>query len=104
MERAINKYNIKLPDRELAACPSKSPEAEDYIPAMSAACNFAFVKRQMITHWSREALSKVFQRQADSVDMKIVYDVADDAAKLESNLIDGVTKSVTVDRKGRPGS
>src|SRR6266571_1547543 len=35
MERAINKYNIKLPDRELAACPSKSPEAEDYIPAMS---------------------------------------------------------------------
>src|SRR6266849_7506354 len=55
MERAINKYNIRLPDRELAACPSKSPEAEDYIPAMSAACNFAFVNRQMITHWVRQA-------------------------------------------------
>src|SRR5438309_11842595 len=76
MERAINNDNIKLPDRELAACPSKSPEAEDYIPAMSAACNFAFVNRQMITHWSIEAFSKVFQRPADSLDMKIVYDVA----------------------------
>src|SRR5213594_263789 len=100
MERAINKYNIKLPDRELAACPSKSPEAEDYIPAMSAACNFAFVNRQMITHWSREAFSKVFQRPADSLDMKIIYDVAHNVAKVESHLIDGETKKVTVHRKG----
>jgi tRNA-splicing ligase RtcB len=100
MERAMNKYNIKLPDRELAACPSKSPEAEDYIPAMSAACNFAFVNRQMITHWSREAFSKVFQRPADSLDMKIVYDVAHNVAKVESHVIDGETKKVTVHRKG----
>src|SRR5437879_7116435 len=100
IERAINKYNIKLPDRELAACPSKSPEAEDYIPAMSAACNFAFVNRQMITHWSREAFSKVFQRPADSLDMKIVYDVAHNVAKVESHAIDGETKKVTVHRKG----
>src|SRR3989454_112298 len=100
MERAINKYNIKLPDRELAACPSKSPEAEDYIPAMSAACNFAFVNRQMITHWSREAFSKVFQRPADSLDMKIIYDVAHNVAKVESHKIDGETRKVTVHRKG----
>jgi len=100
MERAINKYNIKLPDRELAACPSKSPEAEDYIPAMSAACNFAFVNRQMITHWAREAFSKVFQRPADTLDMKIVYDVAHNVAKVESHTIDGETKKVTVHRKG----
>jgi tRNA-splicing ligase RtcB len=100
MERAINKYNIKLPDRELAACPSKSPEAEDYIPAMSAACNFAFVNRQMITHWTREAFSKVFQRPADSLDMKIVYDVAHNVAKVESHKIDGETKKVIVHRKG----
>ena len=100
MERAINKYNVRLPDRELAACPSKSPEAEDYIPAMSAACNFAFVNRQMITHWSREAFSKVFQRPADSLDMKIVYDVAHNVAKVETHKIDGESKKVTVHRKG----
>src|SRR6266705_2285214 len=100
MERAIGKYNVRLPDRELAACPSKSPEAEDYVAAMSAACNFAFVNRQMITHWAREAFSKVFQRPADSLDMKIVYDVAHNVAKVESHKIDGETKKVTVHRKG----
>src|SRR6266487_3401772 len=71
MERATGKYNIHLPDRELAACPSKSPEAEDYLPAMSAACNFAWVNRQMITHWARQAFEKVFAKSADSMDMRI---------------------------------
>ncbi|HZY94865.1 MAG TPA: RtcB family protein [Candidatus Bathyarchaeia archaeon] len=100
MERAVNKYNIHLPDRELAACPSKSPEAEDYIPAMSAACNFAWVNRQMITHWARQAFEKVFEKPADSMDMKIVYDVAHNVAKVESHNIDGDVKKVIVHRKG----
>src|SRR5881397_2181857 len=100
MERAINKYNIKLPDRELAACPSKSPEAEDYVAAMSAACNFAWVNRQMITHWARQAFEKVFQRTADSMDMRIVYDVCHNVAKVESHKIDGKPTKVIVHRKG----
>jgi tRNA-splicing ligase RtcB len=100
MERAVQKYNIKLPDRELAACPSKSPEAADYLPAMSAACNFAWVNRQMITHWVRQAFEKVFGRAADSMDMRIVYDVAHNAAKLETHKIDGGMKKVMVHRKG----
>ena len=100
MERAISKYHVELPDRELAACPSKSAEAEDYIPAMSAACNFAFVNRQMITHWAREAFAKIFQKPADSLDMKIVYDVAHNVAKVESHMVDGEVRKVTVHRKG----
>ena len=100
MERAVQKYNIKLPDRELAACPSKSPEAADYLPAMSAACNFAWVNRQMITHWVRQAFEKVFGRAADSMDMRIVYDVAHNAAKLETHKVDGGMKKVMVHRKG----
>lgn len=100
MERAIQKYNIKLPDRELAACPSKSPEAEDYLPAMSAACNFAWVNRQMITHWARQAFEKVLGRSADTMDMRIVYDVAHNAAKIEKHTIDGEMKKVIVHRKG----
>ncbi|TMI26171.1 RtcB family protein [Candidatus Bathyarchaeota archaeon] len=100
MERAIGKYNIQLPDRELAACPSKSPEAEDYIPAMSAACNFAWVNRQMITHWTRQAFEKVFQKPADSLDMRIVYDVAHNVAKVETHTVKGQMRKVTVHRKG----
>jgi tRNA-splicing ligase RtcB (3'-phosphate/5'-hydroxy nucleic acid ligase) len=100
MEHAINKYNIHLPDRELAACPSKSPEAEDYIPAMSAACNFAWINRQMITHWSRQAFEKVFHKAADTMDMKIVYDVCHNVAKIETHTIDGEPTKVIVHRKG----
>jgi tRNA-splicing ligase RtcB (3'-phosphate/5'-hydroxy nucleic acid ligase) len=100
MERAISKYNVHLPDRELAACPSKSAEAEDYIAAMSAACNFAWVNRQMITHWTRQAFEKVFQRTADTLDMKIVYDVCHNVAKVESHKIDGNSTKVIVHRKG----
>ena len=87
MERATGKYNIHLPDRELAACPSKSPEAQDYIPAMSAACNFAWVNRQMITHWARQAFENVFAKSADSMDMRraasmeVVAEEAPDAYK-----------------------
>ena len=100
MERATGKYNIDLPDRELAACPSKSPEAEDYIPAMSAACNFAWINRQMITHWARQAFEKVFAKSPDSMDMRIVYDVCHNVAKIESHQIDGEATKVIVHRKG----
>src|SRR6266571_3067092 len=100
MERATGKYNIHLPDRELAACPSKSPEAEDYIPAMSAACNFAWINRQMITHWARQAFEKVFAKSPDAMDMRIVYDVCHNVAKIESHQIDGEATKVIVHRKG----
>jgi len=100
MERATGKYHIDLPDRELAACPSKSPEAEDYLPAMSAACNFAWVNRQMITHWTRQAFEKVFAKPADTMDMQIVYDVCHNVAKIETHAIDGEPTKVVVHRKG----
>jgi tRNA-splicing ligase RtcB len=48
MERAIQKYKIALPDRELACAPGKSQEAEDYYQAMACAVNYAFVNRQAI--------------------------------------------------------
>src|SRR5216683_2138172 len=92
--------NIVLPDRELAACPSKSPEAEDYLPAMSAACNFAWVNRQMITHWARQAFERVLKTSADKLDMKIVYDVAHNVAKTETHKVDGKMRKVIVHRKG----
>lgn len=100
MERSIRKYDIKLPDRQLACAPLKSPEAEDYISAMSSACNFAWSNRQMITHWTREAFEKVFKRSAESMDMHVVYDVAHNIAKIEEHEIDGKRVKVCVHRKG----
>ena len=102
MERAVSKYHISLPDRQLACAPSKSPEAEDYLPAMAAACNFAWVNRQMITHWTREAFEKSFGKTADQLDLHLIYDVCHNVAKIENHVVDqeGHQRKVIVHRKG----
>ncbi|OLB46915.1 RNA-splicing ligase RtcB [archaeon 13_2_20CM_2_53_6] len=48
----------------------------------------------------RQAFEKVFQRTADSMDMRIVYDVCHNVAKVESHKIDGKPTKVIVHRKG----
>jgi tRNA-splicing ligase RtcB len=100
MERAVGKYGINLPDRQLACAPSKSREVEDYIGAMASAANFAWVNRQMITHWTRESFEKTFGKAADQLDMALIYDVAHNIAKVEEHVVDGGTKKVHVHRKG----
>ncbi len=100
MERAVHKYGIKLPDRELACAPANSREAEDYFAAMSAACNFAWANRQCIMHWTREAFERVFKSSAESLGLKLVYDVAHNIAKLEEHRVNGERRRVFVHRKG----
>ena len=100
MERAVHKYKISLPDRELACAPGTSREAEDYYQAMACAVNYAFANRQAITHWVRQSFEQVFKRPAEEFDLKLVYDVAHNIAKIEEHLIDGKRVKVWVHRKG----
>ncbi|MEM4245786.1 MAG: RtcB family protein [Candidatus Bathyarchaeia archaeon] len=101
MERAVQKYNIALPDRQLACAPLKSSEAEDYLPAMGAACNFAWANRQMITHWTREVFEKTLKQDANTLGMYLIYDVAHNIAKIEEHEIgEGRRAKVCVHRKG----
>jgi len=100
MEHAIQKYGIKLPDRQLACAPANSNEVEDYIGAMSCAANFAWSNRQMITHWTRESFEKTFSKSADQLDMGLIYDVAHNIAKIEEHAVNGGIKKVYVHRKG----
>ncbi len=99
-ERALEKYNIKLVDRELACVPNSSEEGESYRKAMFAALNFAWCNRQMITHWTRKSFQRVFKQSESDLDMKLVYDVAHNIAKVEKHTIDGKNRSVVVHRKG----
>jgi tRNA-splicing ligase RtcB (3'-phosphate/5'-hydroxy nucleic acid ligase) len=39
MHKAMAKYGISLPDRQLACTPIQSPEGQDYLEAMAAAAN-----------------------------------------------------------------
>ena len=99
-EQSLQKYNITLADRELACVPNSSEEGESYRKAMFAALNFAWSNRQMITHWTRKAFERVFKQSEADLDMKLVYDVAHNIAKVEKHKIDGKLKSVVVHRKG----
>ncbi len=99
-ESAMRKYNIQLPDRELACVPNNSPEGESYRKAMYAALNFAWSNRQMITHWTRKTLEKVFNMSESDLDMRLVYDVAHNIAKVEKHKVNGSSKDVVVHRKG----
>ncbi len=100
MERAVRRYGIWLPDRELACAPGDKPEACDYFDAMAAAANFAWCNRQMITHWVREAFEQVFNSSAEDLDLHLIYDVAHNIAKREKHKIDGEVREVWVHRKG----
>ena len=99
-EQVQKKYNINLADRELACVPNNSEEGESYRAAMFAALNFAWSNRQMITHWTRKSFERVFGQTESDLDMKLVYDVAHNIAKIENHKIDGKNRRVVVHRKG----
>ena len=99
-EQALDKYDIHLADRELACVPNTSEEGESYRKAMFAALNFAWSNRQMITHWTRKSFERIFKQTESDLDMKLVYDVAHNIAKVEKHKVDGKERKLVVHRKG----
>ena len=99
-EQAMSKYDIDLPDRELACVPNNSEEGESYRAAMFSALNFAWSNRQMLTHWTRKSIERVFNQSESDLDMKLVYDVAHNIAKVEKHKVDGQDRNLVVHRKG----
>ncbi len=100
MDKAVAKYGIELPDRQLCCAPLKSTEAKRYLAAMASAANFAFANRQMITHWVRESFEQVFKLGPRDLGLELVYDVAHNIAKLEDHTVDGKNMKLCVHRKG----
>src|SRR6267154_229635 len=95
-----SKYQIRILDRELACAPLDSPEGRDYFAAMKCGLNMSFANRQVILHRIREVFSQVFGRSAEDLEMRMVYDVAHNTAKLECHIVDGREKTLLVHRKG----
>jgi tRNA-splicing ligase RtcB len=98
LESATKKYHITIPDRQLACAPITSPEGRTYFGAMAAAANYAWANRQMITHVTRQVLSKMFRIEYDQ--MPLIYDVAHNVAKMEEHVLEGKRMNVCVHRKG----
>lgn len=97
MGAAMQKYNIDVPDRQLACVPTQSPEGQSYLQAMAAAANFAWANRQGILHFLRGTFSKLFGTEAR---LSVVYDVCHNIAKREVHEVDGRRREVLVHRKG----
>jgi len=100
MAKAVSKYKIELPDRQLACAPVTSPEGEGYFAAMSCAANYAWANRQCITHWIREAFGRVLDAPPERLGLHLVYDVAHNIAKLEEHEVEGRRQRLCVHRKG----
>ena len=100
MQKAVQKYRINLPDRQLACAPVNSPEGRDYYEAMSCAANFAWANRQCITHWTREVFRQVFRMSREELGLGLVYDVAHNIAKMELHQFEGKKVKLCVHRKG----
>jgi tRNA-splicing ligase RtcB (3'-phosphate/5'-hydroxy nucleic acid ligase) len=100
-EKSLRKYNIELIDRELACVPNNSIEGENYRKAMYSALNFAWSNRQIITHFTRKTFEKIFSSSETGLDMKLVYDVAHNIAKVERHKVDGEgMRDLVIHRKG----
>jgi tRNA-splicing ligase RtcB len=100
MGKAVQKYGISLPDRQLASAPLTSPEGEAYFAAMACAANYAWANRQCLMHWTRETLETTLGVSPASLNLKLVYDVCHNIAKKETHAVDGEPKEVCVHRKG----
>ena len=94
-----DKYT-NLPDRELVYADISSLEGKRYFSAMKGASNFAWVNRQLITHWIRASFENVLGKKAYKLGMNIIYDIAHNIAKIESHNINGKNLELIVHRKG----
>jgi tRNA-splicing ligase RtcB len=97
MGAAMKRYNISLPDRQLACVPIQSPEGQSYLGAMRATANFAWANRQAILHFLRGSIRQVFGK---GTRIGLIYDVCHNIAKRERHVVDGEKRDVLVHRKG----
>jgi tRNA-splicing ligase RtcB len=100
MEKAMRRYQISLPDRQLACAPIQSEEGQTYLRAMAAAANFAWCNRQVMTALAEKSFLEALNVSPRELQLRLVYDVCHNIAKLEKHNVGGKTEQVCVHRKG----
>ncbi len=100
LQNAVQKYGIKLADRELVCAPLDSPEGQNYLAAMRCAANYGFANRQLLAHRARQAFEEVMAGKVKNWHLHQVYDVAHNIGKIEKHVVDGEEIEVCVHRKG----
>jgi tRNA-splicing ligase RtcB (3'-phosphate/5'-hydroxy nucleic acid ligase) len=96
----MRKKGLDLPDKQLACAHIKSEEGRRYLSAFAAAVNYAWVNRQVIMSFVRDAFYSVLRIGPNELGGSLVYDVSHNIAKFETHRVNGVNKKVCVHRKG----
>lgn len=73
------KSGVKTPNKSLASFRFDSQKGQEYLQAMSAAANFAFANRQLITHDLRQLLQEVYPEEK----LPLYYDLTHNIVKKE---------------------
>jgi tRNA-splicing ligase RtcB len=100
LNRAVKKYGIVLPDRQLVCAPATSSEGQDYFAAMKAGVNYAFSNRQVMMHNIRRTFEDVFKRDWQDLGLVPLYDVCHNICKYEEHVVNGEKRMLYVHRKG----
>ncbi len=99
-QKTARDYGIELPDRELVCAPFDSREGQEYFHAMACAANFAFANRQFLANMIRRSFEEVVAGKIKNFELRQVYDIAHNMAKIEEHDINGRSVRVCVHRKG----
>jgi tRNA-splicing ligase RtcB len=100
LQSAVQKYGIKLPDRQLVCAPISSDEGRRYFSAMASAANYAWANRQCMMHWVRDTFIKVLGQGPSDLGLELVYDVSHNIGKIEQHQVNGKQTKVMMHRKG----
>ncbi|MGQ9855535.1 MAG: RtcB family protein [Fervidobacterium sp.] len=95
MRDNLKEHNKNLPDKQLINAPFKSEWGQRYYSAMNCAANYAFANRQIITHLVRKVFKSVI-----GVNVRVIYDIAHNIAKVEEHVVNGKKIKLVVHRKG----
>ncbi|MGD9975282.1 MAG: RtcB family protein [Desulfatirhabdiaceae bacterium] len=100
MMKNLSRFEIDLPDRQLACAPIQSEEGRRYLRAMSCAANYAWANRQIMLHHARDVILKTLEISPRDLDFHLIYDVCHNIARRETHVVDGKNRILCVHRKG----
>ncbi|MGD0321440.1 MAG: RtcB family protein [Acidimicrobiales bacterium] len=96
MLAAMSRFDIEIPDPQLACAPVDSDEGRAYLGAMAAAVNYGRANRQALSAAVREAFAKA----VGTAKLDLLYDISHNLTKLEHHDLAGERRLLCVHRKG----
>jgi tRNA-splicing ligase RtcB len=100
MVKYAHETGIALPDRQLACAYLDSSRGKNYLAAMACGANYAWANRQILMHRTRDVFEKTLRMSPREVNMRLVYDVCHNIAKIEEFNLGGKIRRLCVHRKG----